>query len=88
MIQQRQSKTNLLQGIPGEYIYFQRRNNKYAAFKRYLEEPDNPLNTKHFNKSALFHTFDEARDYLRGLPLTMERPYRYDTKLFLKDMVN
>ena len=37
------------------------------------------MNNKHFNKSALFYTFEEAREYLRELPLTMERPYRYDT---------
>jgi hypothetical protein len=81
MIQQRQSRTNLLVGIPGEYIYFQRRNNKFAAFKRYLEEPENPLNKKHFNKCALFDSFDEAREYLRDMPPTMPRPYRYDTLL-------
>jgi hypothetical protein len=78
-MQQRKSRTNFLVGVPGEYIYFQDRNRKYYAYKRYLEEPDNPLNKKFFNKCALFDTVEEAKEYLQSLPEVMKRPYRYDT---------
>lgn len=78
-MEKRGSRSNLLVGVPGEYIYFQKRNRKYYAYKRYLEEPDNSLNKKSFNKCALFDTVEEAKKYLQSLPETMSRPYRYDT---------
>ena len=72
------TSTNLLQGHPGEYIYFVRRSNRYLAQKRYLEEPENALNTKCYLKSALLYTFEEAEEFLKGLPLVLPREYRYD----------
>jgi hypothetical protein len=77
-MQQRESRTNLLVGISGMYIYFQKRNRKYYAYKRYLEDANNPLNKKCFNKCATFDTLEEAREFLRALPEEMSRPYRYD----------
>lgn len=72
------SSTNLLQGTSGEYIYFVARNNRYLAQKRFLEEPNNPLNTKCYLKSALLYTFEEAQDFIKALPLVLPREHRYD----------
>jgi hypothetical protein len=78
-MEKRGSRANLLVNVPGEYIYFQKRNRKYFAYKKYLEEPDNSLNKKSFLKCALFDTVEEAKEYLQSLPEVMPRPYRYDT---------
>jgi len=69
-------RTNLYREKEGEYIYYTAKR-RYAAYKRYPENPDKPWDKKYFNKGGLFYTYEDARLWLESLPEIMERPRRY-----------